>query len=160
MWWCPLIYLSEYPKISFYFCLIFRKSGPKRIWPDMGSIPDPGRSHMPWTNQVRVPQLLRLCSRAWEPQLLKPAWPRAHALQQEKSPAMRSCALQPALPHSPQLEKSRHSNEDPAQPKISKWNYKKEKKWLNVPLNKIIPQLYPKLSSFSLVLLSYQYVHH
>jgi len=127
---------------------------------DMGSIPDPGRSHMPWTNQVRVPQLLRLCSRAWEPQLLKPAWPRAHALQQEKSPAMRSCALQPALPHSPQLEKSRHSNEDPAQPKISKWNYKKEKKWLNVPLNKIIPQLYPKLSSFSLVLLSYQYVHH
>ena len=108
----------------------------------MGSIPDPGRSHMPWTNQVRVPQLLRLCSRAWEPQLLKPAWPRAHALQQEKSPAMRSCALQPALPHSPQLEKSRHSNEDPAQPKIMK--LQKRKKVVKCPPKQNHPPTLPK----------------
>ena len=63
---------------------------------DMGSIPDPGRSHMPRTNQVCVPRLLRLCSRAWEPQLLKPAWPRARAVQQGQCPATRSCQLQPA----------------------------------------------------------------
>ena len=39
---------------------------------NMGSIPDPGRSHMPWSNQACVPQLLSLCSRAQEPQLLSP----------------------------------------------------------------------------------------
>ena len=47
----------------------------------MGSIPGPGRSHRPWSNKARVPQLLSLCSGAQEPQLLKPAGPRAHALQ-------------------------------------------------------------------------------
>ena len=36
---------------------------------DMGSIPDPGRSLMSWTTG---PQLLSLCIRAWEPQLLSP----------------------------------------------------------------------------------------
>ena len=39
---------------------------------DMGSSPGPGRSHMPWGNRARVPQLLSLRSRALEPQLLKP----------------------------------------------------------------------------------------
>ena len=39
----------------------------------MGSSPGPGRSHMPWSNQSHVPQLLSLCSRARVPQLLKPA---------------------------------------------------------------------------------------
>ena len=39
---------------------------------DMGSIPGPGRSHMPRSNKARVPQLLSLCSRAREPQLLSP----------------------------------------------------------------------------------------
>ena len=37
----------------------------------MGSSPGPGRSHMPWSNWARAPQLLSLCSRACEPQLLK-----------------------------------------------------------------------------------------
>ena len=37
---------------------------------DTGSIPGPGRSHMPRSNYARVPQLLSLCSRAREPQLL------------------------------------------------------------------------------------------
>ena len=39
---------------------------------DMGSIPDPRRSHMPWSNKARVPQLLSLCLRAREPQVLSP----------------------------------------------------------------------------------------
>ena len=40
---------------------------------DMGSSPVLGRSYMPQSNKARVPQLLRLHSRAHEPQLLKPA---------------------------------------------------------------------------------------
>ena len=39
---------------------------------DTGLIPGPGRSHMPWNNQAREPQLLSQCPRACEPQLLKP----------------------------------------------------------------------------------------
>jgi len=39
---------------------------------DMGSIPGPGGSHMPWSNYARVPQLLNLCSRVWKPQPLSP----------------------------------------------------------------------------------------
>ena len=35
---------------------------------DTNLIPDPRRSHMPHNNEVRVPQLLSLCSRAQEPQ--------------------------------------------------------------------------------------------
>ena len=60
---------------------------------DTGSSPDPGRSHMPRSNEVRAPQLLSLCSRAHEPQLLSPCAttteahkPRACAPQQEKPP--------------------------------------------------------------------------
>ena len=33
---------------------------------DTGLISDPGRSHVLWSNQAHVPQLLSLCSRAWE----------------------------------------------------------------------------------------------
>ena len=40
---------------------------------DTGSSPGPGRSHMPQSNEARVPQLLSPRSRAREPQLLKPA---------------------------------------------------------------------------------------
>ena len=39
---------------------------------DTGSIPGPGRSHMPWSKQACVPQLLSQCSRAQEPPLLSP----------------------------------------------------------------------------------------
>ena len=39
---------------------------------DTGSSPGPGGSHMPWSNWARAPQLLSLCSRAHEPQGLKP----------------------------------------------------------------------------------------
>ena len=37
---------------------------------NMGLIPGPGRSHMPWSNQAPVPQPLSL--RAWELQQEKP----------------------------------------------------------------------------------------
>ena len=60
---------------------------------DTGSSPGPGRSHTPGSNQARAPQLLRLCSRAHEPQLLSPrattteaCTPRARAPQQENPP--------------------------------------------------------------------------
>ena len=56
---------------------------------DTGSSPGPGRSHMPQSNETRVPQLLSLRSRAREPQLLSTCAtttearvPRARALQQ------------------------------------------------------------------------------
>ena len=39
---------------------------------DTGSSPGPGRSHMPQSNEARVPQLLSLRSRAHEAQLLSP----------------------------------------------------------------------------------------
>ena len=44
---------------------------------DMGSISGPGRSHMPWSNQVSAPQLLSQCSATREYPLLttlKKAW--------------------------------------------------------------------------------------
>ena len=60
---------------------------------DMSSIPDLGRSHIPWNNLARAPQLLSQYSGTWEPQLFNPcamaaeaACPEAHAPQQEKSP--------------------------------------------------------------------------
>ena len=39
---------------------------------DTGSIPGPGRSHMPWNNQAHAPQLLSLHSTARKPQLPSP----------------------------------------------------------------------------------------
>ena len=66
-------------------------------------------------------QLLSLCSRVWEPQLLKPAHLRVSALQQEKPLQWEARALQLEYsPRLPQLEKSPHSNSEPAQPKINK----------------------------------------
>ena len=60
---------------------------------DTGSNPGPEGSHMSQSNQACVPQLLSLCSRAREPQLLSPrvatteaCAPRARAPQQEKPP--------------------------------------------------------------------------
>ena len=53
---------------------------------DVGSTSAPRRSHTLWGNEGHSPQLLGLCSRAWESKLLKPVCPRTCALQQEKSP--------------------------------------------------------------------------
>ena len=48
---------------------------------DMGAIPGLGRLHVPQNNWAWVPQVLSLCSRAREAQLLKPKHPPARALQ-------------------------------------------------------------------------------
>ena len=66
-----------------------------------GSRPGPGRSRMPRSSWTRVPQLLNLCSRAHEPQLLSPRAtttearaPGARAPQQERPPQWGARALQ------------------------------------------------------------------
>ena len=76
------------------------KSSPAKAG-DMGSVPGRGRSHMPSGNSACAPQLLSLCSRALEPQLLlehtchnycslhtleKPLQWAAHTPQLESSP--------------------------------------------------------------------------
>ena len=61
---------------------------PPAIAGDRGASPGPGRSHMPWSNKARAPQLLSLSSRARKPQPLSPhattteaCAPRARASQ-------------------------------------------------------------------------------
>ena len=90
---------------------------------DVGSIPGLGRSHVAWSNEARVLQLLSRCSRARELQLLHPCAaatearePGARVLQQEKHHSEKS----PQLERSPwplQLERAPRSNEDAAEPK-------------------------------------------
>ena len=88
---------------------------------DTGLIPDPGKPHLLGGNQAHPPQLLSLCSRTQEPQLLSllavtaEAWaPRARAPRQEKSLQWEACA--------PQLEKARRSQKE-----INKIIFKKRK---------------------------------
>ena len=65
---------------------------------DTGSSPGQGRSHMPQSNWACAPQLLSLCSRAREPQLLRPPATTTEAAHLE--PMLRS--------------KRSHCNEKPA----------------------------------------------
>ena len=83
---------------------------------DMGSIPDPGRSHMPQSNQAHAPQLLSLRSRAREPQLVSLCALghashnyRAHVLQ-----LLNPACLEPVLHNkrSHDNEKPTHRNEE------------------------------------------------
>ena len=72
---------------------------------NLPAFPDPGRSHMPQSNQTQMPQLLSLCCRTHTLQLLKPH-PRDYASQQEKSLQWGAHALPlKSGPCSPQLEK-------------------------------------------------------
>ena len=95
---------------------------------DKGSSPGPGSSHMPRSNEARVPQLLSLRSRAREPQLLSPraptteaCAPRARAPQQEKPPQWEAHAPQQRVaPAHRNWRKHARSKEDPTQPKINK----------------------------------------
>ena len=75
---------------------------------DTGLITGLGRYHMPRSNWAHVPQMLSLCSGAWEPQLLKHAPRNKRSHCNEKSTTREE-------PHLPQLEKSPCSDEDPAQ---------------------------------------------
>ena len=79
---------------------------------DMWLIPGPGRPQKLWNDYACASQLLSMCFRACEPQLLKPMHPRACAPQQEKPPQWEAWPLK--------LEKIPGSNENPAQPKINK----------------------------------------
>ena len=81
----------------------------------------------PEATKTHVPQLLNLCCRAQEPQLLrpraatsKPGYPRVHAPQQNR-PRQWETRAQWLERNSLllQLEKSPHSNDNPAQPKIN-----------------------------------------
>ena len=88
---------------------------------DMGSSPGSGGSRMLRSNWACAPQLLSLCSRAREPQLLRPA---------RLDPVLRNgrgpCSENPEHrnedwpPLATTGEKPTHSNEDPTQPKINK----------------------------------------
>ena len=51
---------------------------------DTGSIPGPGRFHMPCRATKPMPQPLSLCSRDWEPQLLKPICLNKRSHRKEK----------------------------------------------------------------------------
>ena len=88
---------------------------------------------MPQSNKARAPQLLSLCSRAREPQLLsqhatttearapKAHAPRAHALQQEKPLQWEARAPQwRVAPARRNWRKPVRSNKDPMQPKTNK----------------------------------------
>ena len=75
---------------------------------DMGSIPGPGRSHMPQTNWAHVPQLLSQSATTTETHA-----PRACALQQEKPPQLERA------PAACSQRKPECWNEDPAQPKTN-----------------------------------------
>ena len=80
---------------------------------------------MPRGNYACVPQLLSLCSRAHEPQLLslratttEACVPRAHALQQEKLRQWEAHAPQQRVaPARLNQRKPARSNENPMQPK-------------------------------------------
>ena len=78
------------------------------------------RSPLPQCNWAHMPQLLSLFSRTREPQLLKPLSPRDLAPQQEKPPQREARA--PQLENTPACR-----SEDPAQPKVNKFFFKKGK---------------------------------
>ena len=75
---------------------------------DAGSSPGPGRSHMPRSNYAHASQLLSLCSRAREPQLLSPraTTTGAHAPQREATTMRSPRTATKGSPCSPQLEKA------------------------------------------------------
>ena len=80
----------------------------------VGSFPGPGRSHVPQICEACVPQLLSLCSRAQELQLLKPTCATARA-PQEKPLQWEACAPQlENSPCSPQPGKARIQQQRPS----------------------------------------------
>ena len=68
-------------------------------------------------------------------QLQKPTCPSVRAVRQEQLPQWEACVPpQESSPHSPQLEKSLRSNNDPAQPKM-RWKKKEQLLPLKKSLN-------------------------
>ena len=93
---------------------------------DTGSIPGPGRFHMPRSNWAHALQLLSPSSGVQGPVLsprlllLRPRCPQACAQQQETPRDEKPTCSQEEKPHLLQLEKSLHGSEDSAQPEINK----------------------------------------
>ena len=106
-----------------------------------GSIPGPGRSHMPQGNQASALPLLSQPSRACKLQILSLCAETKTYSATRDATAMRSPrAGIKSNPHSPQLEKvatKTQCNRDPAQPKteVSKSIFLKN--WLAFNLSKI-----------------------
>ena len=100
---------------------------------ETGSIPHVGGSHVSQSNGACAPQLLSLCSRAWELQLRKPVSTAAHAQRQEKPRQWEAHAPQPESSSWSQLEESPCGNEDPSTAKNKYVNKSiiRKKKWLN-----------------------------
>ena len=78
------------------------KNNPPANAGDTGSVPGPGRSHMPRSSKAHVPRPLSLSSRALEPQLLRPHAAatgacvlRARTPQQEKPLQREVCTPKP-----------------------------------------------------------------
>ena len=95
-----------------------KKKNPPANEGDTGSIPDLGRSHMPWNNQADGSQLLSLRSREGELERLSP--PELEPVLCQERGCRQPDAPDWQLERSPrllQLEKSPCSSEDPAQPK-------------------------------------------
>ena len=88
---CPIIVTIKYSPLSLFTILTFYYvavgaslvENPPADAGDTDLIPDPERAHLPCRSLVHAPQLFSLCPRAWELQLLKPAFPKACALQQK-----------------------------------------------------------------------------
>ena len=80
---------------------------------DIGLIPDLGRSYRLRGSKCYVPQLLSLCSRAWEPELPKPLHPLASDPPPEK-PLQGEAWQQQLETLAPTREKPK-SNENPMQ---------------------------------------------
>ena len=79
-----------------------------------------GDPHILLSNWACVPQLLSLCSGAWEPQLLSPCVLGLLMLHSRRSRHTSSALQLESGPCLLQLEKSPRTKEDPAQPKIDK----------------------------------------
>ena len=101
---------------------------------DMGLIPDGGRFNISWSNQACAPQLLSLCSAAWESQLLSPSattaeacMSRACALQQKKSPQWEAHLPQRWVAPACHNQRKVHTATKTLHTQINKYFLKKEK---------------------------------
>ena len=81
---------------------------------DTGSIPDPGRSHMPQSNEAHVSQAQNPRSRAWKPPPLRSCNKNSHC---NEKPAHANREQTPFAA----TRESLQSNKDPARPRIKRY---------------------------------------
>ena len=90
---------------------------------DTRSIPDPGGSHMPQSEETYVPQLLRMCAgpgsyNYWSPYTLNPT------LHNKRSPCNEKTAHHTWRVAHARCNQRIRNNRDPAQPEINKYYLK------------------------------------